>query len=375
MSDPVYIVCGGTGGHLAPGIATAQRFIEKRIPVELVISEKEVDSRLLQSYPDIPYRRAKGSPFGWHPVKLILFIINSFIGLLQSLKLLKTTRPVAVIAFGGYLSFSYVLASWLLKIPVILHEANRKVGKYIRSLSGMADLIYLPEGVALKGVEPARLQRMGMPIRREIQHIKKDEIRERMGIPLHAKVLAIVGGSQGAQALNEWVERQHKALAADGIWIFLVAGPGKQTLPELQVIKSDQGQDVEIRTFAFHNALHELFSASDVVISRAGAGTIAELIHCLTPSILIPYPYAADQHQSENANDIEKRGGCIVVDQKNLNTLYREVQDLIYNDGLLAKMRMNLDRLSHGDPADIICRGIIDRYMAQDAIVEEEVRA
>ncbi len=375
MSDPVYIVCGGTGGHLAPGIATAQRFIEKSIPVELVISEKEVDSRLLQSYPKIPYRRAKGSPFGLHPAKLILFIVNSIIGLIQSLKLLKINRPIAVIAFGGYLSFSYVLASWLLKIPVILHEANRKVGKSIRSLSGMADRVYLPEGVALKGVEPARLKRIGMPLRREIQHIKKDEIRERMGIPLHVKVLTIVGGSQGAQALNEWVGRQHKSLASDGIWIILVAGPGKQTLPELQVIKSDQGQDVEIRTFAFHNALHELFSASDVVISRAGAGTIAELIHCLTPSILIPYPYAADQHQSANANDIEMRGGCVVVDQENLKTLYREVQDLIYNDGLLAKMRKNLGRLSPGDPADIICQGIVDRYMAPGAEVELGVRA
>lgn len=363
MGDPVYIVCGGTGGHLAPGIATAQRFIEKGIAVELVISEKEVDSRLLQSYPDIPYRRAKGSPFGLHPVKLVRFIINSTIGAFQCLKLLKTRRPFAVIAFGGFLSFSYVVASRLLRVPVVLHEANRKVGKSIRSLSGMADLVYLPEAVYLRGVEPGRLRHVGMPLRREIQHIKKEQIRKRMGVPLHAKVLTIVGGSQGALALNEWTEKHFTLLAADGIWIYLVAGPGKQTLPELQVIKSNQGQDVEVHSFAFHNALHELFSVADIVISRAGAGTIAELIQCLTPSILVPYPHAADQHQLANANDLEKRGGCIVVAQDDLDTLYQEVQDLIYNDALLAKMRKNLSRLGLQDAAEIVCREVLDKYL------------
>jgi UDP-N-acetylglucosamine--N-acetylmuramyl-(pentapeptide) pyrophosphoryl-undecaprenol N-acetylglucosamine transferase len=268
-----------------------------------------------------------------------------------------------VIAFGGYLSFSYVLTSRILKVPVILHEANRKAGKSIRSLSRLADLVYLPEGVFLKGVVPGKLRRIGMPLRREVHHIKKDKIREQLAIPLHVKVLTVVGGSQGALALNEWVEHNVERLARDGIWMFLVAGPGKQTLPEHQVFESDQGQPVEVRTFAFHNALHELFSASDIVISRAGAGTIAELIHCLTPSILVPYPFAADQHQLANANYLEKRGGCIVLSQNNLTSLYREVQDLIYNDALLAKMRKNLSRLGLNDPAEIICSAVIEHHM------------
>ena len=134
-------------------------------------------------------------------------------------------------------------------------------------------------------------------------------------------------------------------------------------MPELDSFVSDMGSKVEVRTYAFHNALHELFSASDVVVSRAGAGTIAELIHCLTPSILVPYPHAADQHQLANARDLERRGGCILVEQEDLQGLYREILDLIYNDWLLGRMRSNLRSLIHGDAAMEICQYVVRQYI------------
>lgn len=366
MSRPVYIVCGGTGGHLAPGIATAQRFREQGIAVELVTSEKEIDSRLLKAYPEIPYRKGKGSPFGLQPLRLLAFLYKSLVGSIQAFFLLRRTQPVAVIAFGGFLSVSYVVAAWLLKVPVILHEANRKPGKSIRQLAAMADRIFLPDGVVLKGVESSRIRRVDMPLRREIRHIPKSEIRERLRVPLHAKVLTVVGGSQGALVLNEWVKNNRRSLAAEGIWVFLVAGPGKMDLPEKETLRSDLGSAVEMRTFAFHNAMHELFSASDIVVGRAGAGTIAELAYCLTPSILIPYPHAADQHQLANARDLERRGGGIVVTQDNLQTLFREVLDLIYNDWLLARMRTNLKRLIHQDSAEVIRDFVVDQYITEN---------
>jgi len=363
MTGPVYIICGGTGGHLAPGIATAQRFLERNIQVELVISEKEVDSRLLQAYPEIPYRRAKGAPFSLKPLRFATFVYKTVVGFFQGYSLLRLQQPAVLLAFGGYLSVSYAVAAWLLKIPVVLHEANRKVGRSIKSLAGMADMVFLPDGVSVRGLESRRQKHCGMPLRREVHHIRKDDIRERMGIPLHAKVLTVVGGSQGAEALNKWVERHRRSIAADGIWIFLVAGPGKQALPDMEVFDSDLGAKVEVRTYAFHNALHELFSASDVVISRAGAGTIAELVACLAPSILIPYPYSADQHQLANARDLERRGGSILLEQSQMNGLYRELLDLIYNDWLLGRLRANLRNLSHGDPAQQVCSFICNRYL------------
>jgi len=363
MGEGVYIVCGGTGGHLAPGIAAAQRLIEAGVPVELVISEREIDSRLLQSYPDLPRRRAAGAPFTLRPLGLLLFVFNSLRGFVSAWRLLHTRPPAVLLAFGGYLSVSYVMAASLRRVPVVLHEANRRAGRSIRFLAGLADRVFLPEGVALPGLEPARLRRLGMPLRREVRHIPREVIRQRLGVPLHAKVLVVTGGSQGAQALNEWVAAHRPSLAADGLWVFLVAGPGKNTLPERVAGESDLGEPVELRTFSFHNSLHELFCCADVVVSRAGAGTLAELVACQAPAILVPYPHAADDHQLANARDLERRGGCVLVPQSALDSLYREVLDLAYNDWMLGRMRENLRRLGTEDAAGRLARFLVKEYL------------
>jgi UDP-N-acetylglucosamine--N-acetylmuramyl-(pentapeptide) pyrophosphoryl-undecaprenol N-acetylglucosamine transferase len=362
MALPAYIVCGGTGGHLAPGIATAQRLMDAGIEVELIVSEKEVDSRLLESYPDLTYRRVKGAPFRLNPKGFLLFLVLNTRSFFSGFQYLRKNRPGVVLAFGGFISVSYVIAAWLLKVPIVLHEANRVVGRSIRFLSGMADTVFLPDGVSLAGIDSRHIRRLGMPLRKEVKHISKEQIRKQMDIPHHAKVLVVVGGSQGAKALNDWVLQSHKSLASDGIWIILVAGPGKNEMPELKVLKSDMGSDVEIRTFSFHRSLHELFSCADVVMSRAGAGTMAELVSCLAPAILVPFPYAADDHQLANARDLERRGGCIVIEQKDASNLYREVLDLIFNDWLLGRMRQNLRRLNHGDAAEQLAGQLITTY-------------
>jgi UDP-N-acetylglucosamine--N-acetylmuramyl-(pentapeptide) pyrophosphoryl-undecaprenol N-acetylglucosamine transferase len=362
MSGPVYIVCGGTGGHLAPGIATAQRLMEADIDVKLIISEKEIDSRLLKGYPEIPYLRVVGAPFSLKPLPFLKFAWKTLRGFIQAVQTMRRERPVVVLAFGGFLSVSYVIAAWTLRIPILLHEANRVAGRSIRFLAGMADMVFLPEGVALSGVEPRRLRRLGMPLRRGIHHIPKDKVRKAMGIPFHDKVLVVAGGSQGAEILNTWIERHHKSLGADGIWVLIVTGPGKNKLPDVVSLTSDGGSPVETRSFAFHPNMHELFSCADLVVSRAGAGTIAELICCLAPSILIPYPFAADDHQLANARDLERRGGCVMISQENVKNLYREILDLIYNDWLLSRIRDNLRQLGHGDAAGQLAAYIARTY-------------
>lgn len=363
MERPVYIVCGGTGGHLAPGIATAQRLRGEGIPVKLVVSEKEIDGRLLQAYPDIPYIRASGAPFILRPRALMTFIRQNLRGLLGAYRVLRREDPPVLIAFGGFLTVAYAAVAWFLHIPVVLHEANRIPGRSIRLLSGLADLVLLPDGVGIPGMDRRRVRHLGMPLRAEVKHTRKETIREKMRIPLSAKVLVVAGGSQGAEALNQWVQRHHRVLAADGIWTLLVAGPGKVNLPEVSRFLSDKGETVETRTWEFHPSMHDLFSCADVVISRAGAGTIAELIICLTPGLLVPYPHAADGHQEANARYLERRGAAILVDQDDLGLLYREVLDVIYNDWLQGKMRTNLRRLNDEGAAGTLARLIHRTYL------------
>lgn len=367
MKGGVVIICGGTGGHLAPGIGTAQQLADLGIPVELVVSDREVDSRLMVVYPNLPYKRAVGAPFRWNPVGLVRFLWCGLRSSVQAFRHLRATRPSVLLAFGGYLSVSWVLAARFLEIPVVLHEANRKAGRSISSLARFAERIYLPEGVKLGHVEPQRLRRLGMPLRKEVRHRAKEEIRRKLGIASHAKVLVVVGGSQGALALNEWVERYRRSLAGDGIQVMLVSGPGKVRLPESEELESDIGERLPFRNFEFHDALHELLSSADVVVSRAGAGTVAELVECLAPSILVPYPHASDNHQLWNARDLERRGGCVLLEQVNLDQLYREVLDIIFNDWLLGRMRQNLRLMRHRNASEQLARDLWKEYIRPPA--------
>lgn len=362
MSRPVYIVCGGTGGHLSPGIATAQHLEAGGTDVCLVVSHKEIDSQLMRGYPDIAYLRAKAAPFSLKPMGLLRFVGQNVSGFVAAIRLLRRQRPAVVLAFGGYLTVSWGLAAWFLGIPLVLHEANRIPGRSIRFVARLAERVFVPEGVRLSGVASRRLVRLGLPLRKEVQHISKDRIREQMGIPRSAKVLLVVGGSQGATVLNQWIQEHEAFLTADGVWILHVSGPGKAVLPALEQGRSDSGQMVEIRRYPFHGALYELFSCADLVVSRAGAGSIAEMVVCLAPAILVPYPHAADGHQEANARFLERRGACLLVPQGQLSNLYREVLDTLFNDWLLGRMRDNLRRLSGEDAVGQLVRHLNRDY-------------
>jgi UDP-N-acetylglucosamine--N-acetylmuramyl-(pentapeptide) pyrophosphoryl-undecaprenol N-acetylglucosamine transferase len=161
-------------------------------------------------------------------------------------------------------------------------------------------------------------------------------------------VLVVLGGSQGASKLNEWARQRAEALAFEGIQLYCVTGLGKGEVGE-RTLKSRNGQAVKAIFVPFSDRIGELLSAADLVVSRAGAGTIAELIRCETPAILIPYPHAADNHQEANARYFEQQGGGLVIGQEHVSDLLREVRDVIFNDWLLRKFRSNLTRMDRAN--------------------------
>lgn len=347
----ILIICGGTGGHLTPGIAVAERFVQHGSSPRLVISAKQVDQYFCRKHPDLPFLVAPGVAFSWHPIKFVRFIFQLFHALWFSGRYISQHKPDAVVAFGGFLSVSFILAAWINQVPVYLHESNRIPGRTIRLFARLATRVYLPEGVRLLGLKPGLVRHLGMPLRREIRHIPKDEVRKQYELNRHDKVLLVIGGSQGAQSLNEWVARNGPSLAGDGIHTICITGPGKG-VEKVDTYLSDNGDPVTVRWIPFSENMAELYSLADLVVCRSGAGTIAELITCLCPSIQIPYPHSADQHQVANARDLERRGGCILIlEQEKIKGLYREVCDLIFNDWLLTQMRENLRALARLDPA------------------------
>jgi UDP-N-acetylglucosamine--N-acetylmuramyl-(pentapeptide) pyrophosphoryl-undecaprenol N-acetylglucosamine transferase len=157
-------------------------------------------------------------------------------------------------------------------------------------------------------------------------------------------MLVVFGGSQGATVLNDWARRDLPRLANEGVQVCCITGMGKGR-DEVIELKSKTGATVRAHFKSFCDQVAELLSAADLVVSRAGAGTVAELIRCETPAILVPFPQAADNHQRANAEFFERQGAGIVVHQTSVNSLTAEVMDVIFNDALLRKFRSNLQRM------------------------------
>lgn len=347
------IACGGTGGHLAPGIALAEALRARGHEVRLFISHKKVDSRLAEKYPHLVTAQVPGAPFGLRPDVFARCAYKQTQGLAYSFRYLASFRPHVVVGFGGFTNAAVTLAARFLDIPVALHEANRVPGRAVRMLSRFAQRLYLPPGVRLPGRVGLTVRHTGLPVRPEVVRLARSEARARLGVDPAQKLLLIIGGSQGSGNLNQWVTDNLPTLAQEGVQVWCVTGMGKGEA-SVRELRSKTGEVVRAWFEPFTDRIGTLLSAADLVVSRAGAGTIAELVRCEAPAVLIPYPYAADNHQWANARYFEQQGGGIVIDQKAVSLLRQEVFDTLFNDWLLNKFRENLHRMAQEDAVGAI---------------------
>lgn len=353
------VICGGTGGHLSPGIAVAESLEARGHECRLLISNKEVDSRLVQKYSHLHFERSPGCAFSRSPLGFLRFVLEQTRAVFFVLWLILRFKPQALIAFGGFLTVGAVIAAKLLKVPVVLHEANRKPGRSVRMLSGMANRIYLPEGVTLSGLPPKTLRYCGYPLRKEIRRINKDQARRNLGLKVGGKLVLVLGGSQGAQSLNDWVGQSFDALARENISVYCITGLNKGTPGTLEQM-SDQGQVCRATFIPFTDRMTEVLSAADLVVARAGAGSIAEIIHCRVPCILVPFPHAADGHQLANARFLEQQGACVVVEQKDIASLLDEVLETVFNDWLLRRLRQNMTRIDREVASEVVVQDLLE---------------
>jgi UDP-N-acetylglucosamine--N-acetylmuramyl-(pentapeptide) pyrophosphoryl-undecaprenol N-acetylglucosamine transferase len=347
------ISCGGTGGHVSPGISLAEGLVARGHEVTLLISRKKVDSRLVEKYPNLRFERMPGAGFSWHPARMARFAYSQWEALRYCMGIARASRPDVVVGFGGFTSAPASAAARLLGVPVALHEANRVPGLAIRAFGRFAERVYLPLGIRVPGVRAAATRHAGLPVRREIVRVPSAGARRALGLDPKQKVLVVLGGSQGASALNSWARARMETLASENIQLVCVTGLGKGD-PETLVLRSGAGDPVSAVFMPFCDRIAELLCAADLVVSRAGAGTLAELIRCEIPAILVPYPHSASDHQRANAAFFERQGGGLVVDEAGLGSLHAEVLDLIFNDWLLRQFRGNLRRMDRLNSLDLM---------------------
>lgn len=307
----VLIAAGGTGGHVYPALAVADYLREHDVKVTWVGTKNGLENRVVPAANisleliRISGLRGKGLlNLLFVPMKLVLAII-------QVIKIFLRVKPDAVLGMGGFVSGPCGLAAFILRKPLYLHEQNAIPGLTNKVLSSVATKVMQAFPDSFKGKK--NIISMGNPIRKDITELAKPEIR--MGERQDNIRLLIIGGSLGAQALNENVPQALSEITKElqpNVW----HQTGKNKLDA--TLENYKKAHIDAKVTEFIENMAEAYEWADLVICRAGALTISELANAGVAAILVPYPHAVDNHQSANAKYLSGSGAAIVIQQDRL---------------------------------------------------------
>lgn len=307
------IMAGGTGGHVFPALATAEKLQAQGVHVEWLGSRHGIEADLVPAAGlklhsiEVRGLRGKGK------LSLLLAPFKLLIALWQALSVVRSVKPDVVLGMGGFASGPGGLAAWLLRLPLIIHEQNAVAGMTNKALSKLAKKVL----EAFQGAFKSGLvtQTVGNPVRGSILNLPEptERFSGREG-PLR---LLVVGGSLGAKAINDLLPEVLADLPQEQrpeVW----HQAGKRNIEETQ--QRYEALDVtECKVVAFIDDMAEAYSWADVVLCRAGALTVSELSNAGVASVLVPFPYAVDDHQTKNANYLAERDAAILIQQSDLN--------------------------------------------------------
>jgi UDP-N-acetylglucosamine--N-acetylmuramyl-(pentapeptide) pyrophosphoryl-undecaprenol N-acetylglucosamine transferase len=303
----ILIMAGGTGGHIFPGLAVAAEMRAAGWDVVWMGNRGGMEERLVPPHGHrtawIRARAARGKGL----LATLLLPANLLLSFWESARHILRVKPDVVLGFGGYVAFPGGMMASLLNRPLALHEQNAIAGLANRVLANVADKRMAGFPDALKGAEWT-----GNPVRPEISALPapEDRFKDRTG-PLR---IFVVGGSLGAQALNEALP---KAIALMEEKPLVVHQAGEKHLDALKKNYAEAGVKGEL--VAFIDDMARRYAAADLVICRAGAITVAELSAAGMASVLVPFPHAVDDHQSANARFLSGRGAAILLPQSELS--------------------------------------------------------
>ncbi|OGT56911.1 MAG: undecaprenyldiphospho-muramoylpentapeptide beta-N-acetylglucosaminyltransferase [Gammaproteobacteria bacterium RIFCSPHIGHO2_12_FULL_43_28] len=308
----VLIMAGGTGGHIFPGLAVANRLQADGVEVVWLGTENGLESRLVPSagFPlytiKINGLRGKGiKTFLIAPFKIVAAIIDAR-------AIIRVLNPDVVIGMGGFASGPGGIASWLSRRPLIIHEQNATAGLTNKMLARIAKRVL--EGFPGAFKSRKKVVTVGNPVRTEIINLPKPKKRL---TPLHSPLrLLVLGGSLGARALNEIVPQALMLLAPEERPVVL-----HQTGNKLMAIakKAYESADIDVTLQPFIEDMAAAYGWADIVICRAGALTVAELCTVGLGAILIPFPHAVDDHQTANAEYMVRGGAAYCIQQPQLS--------------------------------------------------------
>ena len=354
------IACGGTGGHLFPGLAVAEVLRARGHEVMLFVSEKEIDALALSGRSEFRFQKLPtvGLPSAFSPA--IFGFLRRFSESLSLCRgIYRKFKPHAILGMGGFTSTAPVLAGKLRGIPTFIHESNAIPGKANRLTARMVRAVLLGFKECAPFFPRARTEVTGTPIRKELQRIDRKIARERLGLREDLLTLLVMGGSQGASGINQAVIKSLPALQGLPLQVIHLAGARDERL----VADNYQRENIPAHVAAFHHGMEEVYSAADFAIARSGAASLAELAAFALPAILIPFPYAAEDHQTRNAEIFARADAAVILKESDIagDSLGRKIRELIEDADKLRRMSENSAQLAPKNAAALVVE-TMERY-------------
>ncbi len=338
------IMAGGTGGHVFPALAVANILRARGWHIEWLGTQVGIEARVVPAS-DIPLNcisavglRGKGLR------KLLVAPFHLLRALWQSLRIFIRVKPDVVLGMGGFASAPGGLSAFLLRVPLVIHEQNAIAGTTNRLLTRLATRVLSAFPNVLRGAEC-----VGNPVRADIAQLA-DGIRM-TGVTDRSLHLLVLGGSQGARALNLLVP-QALALLAPVLRPQVFHQAGGNLLDETRAAYAESGVDARIEPFVENMA--SVYRAADLVVCRAGAMTVAELTCAQLPALLVPFPHAIDDHQTANAQWLVQAGAARLLPQSTLTAelLSQQLRELIEKAQPLQDMAVAMRKLANPRAAE-----------------------
>ncbi len=343
----IIFAAGGTGGHINPALAVAGE-IRKQYPdanILFIGTAEKMEARLVPAA-GFDFKTIQISGFNRvlnlngikQNIKTLSYLLKSSS---QAKKIIKEFNADAVIGFGGYVSGPVVRAAAKLGIPTAVHEQNAFPGMTNKTLAKMVDAVMLTEESVAQYMQPKNPPVVtGLPIRGELLETDRDIARAELGLDDKPLVLSM-GGSLGARAINDsMLEVIANRTQKNDCWFMHATGKDCKDFPDRLAAKGTDLNNKHIIIRDYIDDMHRCLAAADLVICRAGASSLCEFQVMGKPSILIPYPYATENHQYHNAKALADKGAAILIEEKDLTpaVLMQHIDTLLESPGKLTQM-------------------------------------
>jgi UDP-N-acetylglucosamine--N-acetylmuramyl-(pentapeptide) pyrophosphoryl-undecaprenol N-acetylglucosamine transferase len=370
----ILITGGGTGGHLYPAVAVIEE-IRKKYPGTTIIfigSRKGSGKRLIEAMGIKFYTvRARGLAGSSNRLRKILVYIMFFLdlipGFFKSLFILRKNNIQMVLGMGGYICAPVLLAAIASGTRFALHEQNFIPGRLNKLFSGRARYFFTSFKDTKKYLKQGSGEKIfsGNPVRKSIKEIKKIKPDyKKWGLSKERFTITAFGGSQGAMRLNEYILELGKLkVQGKGIQVLLITGARFYESISEKIRGMYPNNDMAVKIFSYIDEIEEVYRITDLIIARAGANTVFEITATGIPSILIPYPFAIDDHQTYNARYLEQHGRAVLIKEKDLKPgLLEKKIKVLLKDGMKIynRMRDSETLITSMDSAGIISEKLME---------------